>query len=158
MKTTGIILIILAAAFIQGCVSSQKATAEQMTHQYIIQYDSLTQKVIFDRTLKWVSNRFISAKNVLDYQDKEAGTIVLKGNVDVEPEGSGILGASTCAFVLNIDVRDGKSRYSFNNLQIYLYKDWFPVSDNLAWHKAFRLVSSLLIKDLEKFVRTPDTF
>lgn len=102
------------------------ATTEQMKHEYVIQYPAVTKDVAFDKTITWIAQNFKSAKSVIDYQDKAAGTIVVKGIIQNVSVNSTMGGAYTrqLAFTLTMDVRDEKARLNFsvnedNTLQIH---------------------------------------
>lgn len=118
--------------FIHGCVSQQLATKEEMTHEFILEYPSLSKDILFDRTLKWIANNFRSAKQVIEYQDKESGAIIGNGVVNITADGS-IIGPFPVGFTMNIDLKDGKARYRFLNLN----HNGNPI-ETYAWHKPAR--------------------
>ena len=107
--------LILAVIF-YSCGSSQPATQEEMSHQYIYTFDSLNKEVIFDKVMKYIANNFNSAKSVIDYKDKQAGSIVVKGilsNIDF-----GGLAKTNLNFILNIIVKDNKIKLDYQNFTI----------------------------------------
>ena len=82
--------------------------------KYIKEYPNITKDQIFDRTMRWISQNFKSAKSVIDYQEKQAGTIIAKGIIPNINLG-GSLNANL-GFTLTLDIKDGKARFVFDNL------------------------------------------
>lgn len=86
------------------------ASEEEIIHQFIRNYD-VSKEVIYERAHKWIAQNFNSAKSVIDYADKQAGTIVAKGmipKVDFYYVKNGIL-----KFTLTMDIKEKKARYDY---------------------------------------------
>lgn len=97
-----------------GCASSKPASQEEMKHEYVKEYPNITKDQIFDRAMRWITQNFKSGKSVIDYQDKQVGTIIAKGIIpDVNFGG---IGNANLGFTLTIDIKDGKARFDYNNL------------------------------------------
>jgi hypothetical protein len=80
---------------------------EQLLQQDIIDLNGMTKEQIYQKSLEWIANSFKSYKHVIEYQDKESGTII--GNI-VTP-GAGIdLGSYESS--IKIECKDNKSRLS----------------------------------------------
>lgn len=108
------LLIAVVIFTYSGCASSKEATKEQMTHEYIKEYKGITKDQIFDRTMRWISQNFKSAKSVIDYQDKSSGTIIAKGIIPNVNLG-GIYDANL-SFTLTFDAKENKARFVYDNL------------------------------------------
>lgn len=79
----------------------------------IIPADSVSKQDLFIRCREWVTDHFKSAKDVIQYEDKDAGKIVCKGNMDfVTYDIFGLESNATAwiDFKLSIDVKDNKVR------------------------------------------------
>lgn len=124
--------------FFIGCgggVGSEIATQEEMKHEYIQEFTDISKDNIFDRTMKWIANNFKSGKAVIDYQDKQAGSIVAKGIIpDVD---YGTLINSKIGFTLNVDVKDNKIRLDFVNIMPMLntYEEMPEIANRKKVHK-----------------------
>ncbi len=147
---------IIFLIFFIDCASSKIATQEEMNHEFVVEFASLTKDKIYEKCLKWIASNFVSAKQVIDLQDKEAGTIVAKGYKDGVDYG-GII-KSNMGFQLTIDCKDNKARFRFLPLYIKTldYESSFENKSNLhiGAHKEF-----IKMKDsLKSFIENSDDF
>lgn len=128
------------------------ATAEEMIHEYVIDYPEISKDEIFERAIKWIALNFKSAKQVIDYQDKSAGSIIAKGVLpDVNLEGRHV----DVSFTLSIDVKEYKARYIFTNvLALYNNNELKDLRDKQQLHIGatieFNKVVDLISKDVFK--------
>jgi len=67
---------------------------------------------IFVASMDWIAKTFMSAKSVIEYQDKEAGKIVGHGSALVN---YALIPMDT-HFTLTIDAKDGKARISIQGI------------------------------------------
>lgn len=67
---------------------------------------------LYNRAKLWVANAFRSSKNVIQIDDKEAGTILGKGNFDVIQTMTPYI----IRFTFKIDVRDNRYRIRFYDI------------------------------------------
>lgn len=129
-----------------------KATTEEMTHEYVIDYPGITKDEIFERAIKWIALNFKSAKQVIDYQDKSAGSIIAKGILpEVSLEGRYV----DISFTLSIDVKENKARYVFTNVSaLYNNKELKDLDGKQQLHLGataeFTKVVDLISKDVLK--------
>ncbi len=150
-----IIILICLLIFI-GCATTTEATVEQMNHEFIVEFSDINKELIFDRSLQWIANNFRSAKQVLEYSDKEAGKIIGNGTTNLRAEGALI--DVTLHFTLNIDIKDEKARYRFINL-------WYNIGDISAnmpiyeqWHNPAREKFTRIVNNLKNATMKSDDF
>jgi hypothetical protein len=158
MKTLNGIRGLLLASFALcafSCAPSQEATQEEMTHEFIVAFPGLRRGQVFDATMKWMANYFVSAKHVIEYQDKESGTIV--GNGVGKVNTGSILGDISLYFTMNIDVRDEKARIRFENLETS-YNGMFFALKQQAGHLDAQKNFAVMVNDLTAFVNKKDEF
>lgn len=101
MKKLSLLLLSLALA---GCVSAPRTKPETTEYSKIIETNKPAAES-FDTAMKWVARSFVSGKNVIQYSDKEAGSIsgralIPAGGLDMDS-------------LMNIDVKDGRTRIVF---------------------------------------------
>jgi hypothetical protein len=94
--------------FTLSCTPPKFATEEEKRHEFIKEFPGKSKDLIFEKTYKWIAENFKSAKAVIDYQDKQAGTIIAKGIIDVS--------GGNFKFTLTVDIKEGKARYRYTNL------------------------------------------
>ena len=100
--------------------------------QVVILKDSTTKKErIFLVVKDWVSKTFRSSKGVIDYEDKQEGKIVCKGNT--KNSFNSTLGSRDeikVDFTMDFTIKDGKFRLQLYNLQPILNNYSFMGSSN----------------------------
>lgn len=85
----------------------------QIAYAETIKVDSvLTKNQLYSRANEFFAKAFVSANNVIQYQDKDEGKIVGKGNLKIRCDGN----ESLLKFTISIFVKDGKYRYLINDL------------------------------------------
>jgi hypothetical protein len=72
MKNIQYLIIIAFVAFnLMSCGGGLKdekeATNEDLNHEYIETYDTLSKQTIFEKLSLWVSENFVSSKSVCDF-------------------------------------------------------------------------------------------
>ncbi len=80
--------------------------------------NSCTKDDLYNAALLWVANTFNSAKNVIDLQDKETGTIICKALIEVPGQKNGFgvpLGNDYVDYKLTIRVKGGKYKISVSD-------------------------------------------
>lgn len=83
-----------------------------VVYEAVVECD-LQKEAIYNNILLWIATAFKSAKNVIQFDDKEAGRLIIKGNFK-ENVTMGIASKTvTSYFTLQLDVRDQKYRYRF---------------------------------------------
>lgn len=108
----GIFSVILVTLF-SGC--AQPIPSEQRTYVEVVEH---THKHVEAHELSkmWLANAFNDSKAVIEYDNKEKGIVIGQGifrNVDY-----GMMVVGDTRFTLEIEVKDGKSRFSFRSMVI----------------------------------------
>ncbi len=107
-------LTILSACKLSGSIVPRK----EIEKPKIYKINGVSKVKIYERSRQWIASNFVSAKNVIGYENKDEGTVI--GNAIIDAECLAIL-ASSCqySFSMRIDAKDGKvkivlfnSRYS----------------------------------------------
>ena len=93
----------------------------KITYSEVVNADSITSDELFVRAHTWFANSFKSANNVIQLNDKEAGRLIGKGNLDagIPKSNSGIIKSGILVFVyftVDIQVKEGKYKYTFTDL------------------------------------------
>lgn len=106
-----IVIILGIAALLASCATAP-AAGPTATERIIEVQKSKSE--IFVASMDWIAKTFVSAKAVIEYQDKEAGKIVGHGSALVN---YAVIPADT-HFTFTIDIKDSKARISIQ--KIYL--------------------------------------
>jgi hypothetical protein len=113
MKKIFIPLAFLGILF-TGCASQQPVAQSDMMYQEVVELDGKSQTEIYNSVLQALATMFNSSKAVIQYQDKDTGKIIGKGNVDVTYT---IIPVTTC-FTITIETKDNKMRVTFTDLYV----------------------------------------
>lgn len=90
----------------------------------VVEVSGVNKSELFSRCIEWASKSIVtesdlSQKNVVQYEDKEKGLIVCKGNINSTAYNH--LGmpfvSAWINFVVTINVKDEKARYIFSNFE-----------------------------------------
>lgn len=148
--------ILISFSFIISCATTTPATREQMNHEFVVEYPGLTKDVIFERTMTWIANNFRSAKQVIEYSDKEAGILVGNGSTLMKAENA--LVAVDFFFTLNINIKEEKARYRFINLWFRFSTLDSTVPNVQEWHKPARVKFQAIVNNLKQAIMVDDDF
>jgi hypothetical protein len=121
------LLIIGVVGFgLVGCVSAEQQRSynnPMKSYSEIVDIPGKTKDQIYDQSRQWIAKSFKSSNNVIQYLNAESGTIIGKGNMPFPCRGyieCSAYANSNINFTLTIDVKDNKSRMSFNDLGIHM--------------------------------------
>ncbi len=131
-----------------------KATKEQLNPTYIVELKDIPKTKIYEKTKQWIASTFKSAKAVIEYDNKEEGTLI--GNTIIDRTSSITMsGSSTTSWLasMRVDTKDGKMKVTFFNLisrytetsGIVRTNDWYLVTLKRLKPKIDNLVKSLTI-------------
>ena len=84
----------------------------------IVKEINLDKNRIFDLSLEWMAKTFVSSKAVIEYQDKNSGKIIGKGQISYTLKSMGLSVPIPCNFTLSIESKDNKYRMIFDNFLI----------------------------------------
>ena len=157
MRTViGTFSLICSLSLLSGCASQVPATKDELNHEFILNFPGKTKAQMFDKTSKWIANSFRSAKSVIEYQDKESGSIVGNGNTEIKVEGALI--GSTLGFTMNVDIRDERMRVRFVNLKFIFGNSEGSWPETGAAQRPAQQKFAELVNSLSDFVNKNDEF
>ena len=111
-------LATLAAALIVTCAGAQGMTVE------IIREAPLQKDALFTQTVLWIAETIRSPRSVIQFQDRDLGTIVGNGSYDMSIDGGFLPFLSPLnvpvSYRVRIDVRDHRYRMTFSDVRLYL--------------------------------------
>lgn len=154
-------LIVISTLAMQGCLSMPSAEEIQKNaykgDSQVVEFTNIDKSKIFDASKIWIAKRFTSANSVIQYADKDKGTIIGKGNFSLKcPDGLNgldcIAYTSTRAeFTLTIDVKDNKARLTFSD--VHQAVNNYPFFDEKSKPIVMKQISELISdykQDVEK--------
>lgn len=116
---TKIITVLTLSLLLVSCGTNKLATAEQMKHEFIVDFPNTSKDALYDKTIRWIAQNFKSAKDVIDVQDRINGTIIAKGIIpQVWFDDYGLRKYSNLSFTLTFDARDNKARLNYTNIDM----------------------------------------
>src|SRR5271169_7225778 len=106
--------------FLAGCAGLQPIADTDRTFERVVEAPSYSKEQIFDGTKIWISENFKSAKAVLEYENKNDGTIIGNGIINYPCSGIECMGTGDwkVPFTMRVDIKDKKFRLTFSNLSL----------------------------------------
>jgi hypothetical protein len=152
---SGTRFFILACAFVglAGPAGAQEATKEEMNHDFIFDFSGLPKQEIYARTMRWITNNLRARKVVVQTDDPETGTIVANGLTTMTAEGDSQ--TVSLSFRLAVDVREGKERVRFLEMQVSRGPDqgWDDIPREGAWHRGAQKRLTLIARIISDYIR-----
>lgn len=112
----------IAFASVVALAALSVNAAEVKPIENVYDLSTLTKQQIYTGARTWFAENFVSAQDVIQMDDKEAGTIVGNGMVDYKCKGFGdclLYPSAFIKFTIRIDTKDAKMRTSYSNVDIY---------------------------------------
>ncbi len=174
---------IIIAYALAGCAGIHPLPPEQLTVRKILEVPGLTKERIFDKSRLWVARNFKPYKAVslfenrrvsaLEYASKKDGILIATGNINYPAAGYSATGGYKTywevTFTMEEDIKDGKARVTFTNLDIYvpklwcgnIYSEWLgaydkPLTDPEDMAAVAPVLNGLADR-LGEFLRAPET-
>jgi hypothetical protein len=128
MKTLSIAVLLTSLSTIllsQDEIFPIDNSTGRITYSEVVQVDSVDSRELFVRARSWFAHTFISAQNVIQLEDKEAGRIIGKGvfaiadNVD-NPTVMNVHVSGTVDFTVEVLTKDGRYKYIISDLSFKL--------------------------------------
>lgn len=101
--------------------AASSSSYKEGTIQKVFDAPGYSREQIYDGAKIWISENFRSAKAVLEYENKEAGTIIGNGNIQFPCQGWKCMGTGgwKVSFTMRTDIKDQKFRLTFTNLRVF---------------------------------------
>ncbi|HUI11220.1 MAG TPA: DUF4468 domain-containing protein [Bacteroidota bacterium] len=133
---------------------AQVATREEMNHEFIFDFAGHAKQQIYDRTMNWMLNNLRAPKAVIQSEDPGTGTINAIGVTTMIPDGDSVQAGLT--FRMSADVREGKERVRFLDLQVSrgAGAGWDDMPGDGAWHRAAQKKFLQMARLLSEYVRS----
>jgi len=105
--------------FFIGCSLSPNPNLPETDRELIIYYDysNLNKESIYNRTISWIADSYKSPKTVIEFNDKDIGKIVIRGETNFEWQS--FIGSALphiCRYKFIIDIKDNKIRLVFTDI------------------------------------------
>lgn len=111
-------ILILMMIVMTGCSGFHKMAPNEMQIQRVIEVDNTPKSAMFDKSRMWYATAFRSANSVIQYENKENGTIMGNGNVS----DTMMMVRYTLRFSLSTEVKDNKARITATGQTLYTEK------------------------------------
>lgn len=93
-------------------------TAPSQPFTEVVQQDSTSKEVLYSRAHSWVNLTFTTVDDVIQTNDREAGTLIVRSSFPVYYR---LLGfddyGGEVYYTLNLEVKSGRYRYAIDNIQ-----------------------------------------
>lgn len=128
-------ILILSIILFAGCAGLEPMPQSEMDFHRVVEAKGLKKDQLFDGTKMWIAETFRSAKAVIEYEDKEKGTIIGNGIIKYPCSGFNCVakGDWKVLFTMKVDVKEDRFRLSFTNLKL----KWPPTVNSLGAQRGY---------------------
>ena len=115
MKKT--IVLMTLFALLVSCAGTLTTAPKDIKYQQVIEVTG-GKDTLFTKSLQWLAKTYTDSKEVIEYQDKEAGQIIGRGATQVLYNPTGIAPIYlNIRYAITIEVKENRARITFD--QIY---------------------------------------
>lgn len=115
---TRLVSIITLIVMMAGCTNLQPLPNDAKNFSAVFEAPGASKDQIYTSTKIWVAENFRSAKAVLEYENKEDGTIIGNGIVSYPCTGFDCVAKNDwkVPFTMRVDIKDQKFKLTFSNI------------------------------------------
>ncbi|GAB60752.1 DUF4468 domain-containing protein [Rheinheimera nanhaiensis] len=140
--------------FLQACASTSFVEYKPIEINEVIPVQNKNKTEIYTKARQWFTNYFISGESVIDYEDKESGTIIGKGAADNGYVN--IVSRSRISYKIKVDTKDNKVRISVSllNYDISINGDPYTKSNLITAENELTAKNTIekTLADLKKYI------
>lgn len=117
---------------------------------------SLSQSMLYNNAKTWILKNYQSAKEVIQYDDKEAGRLSFRGHSKIDVpynfyNGIASAGSKDCWYTVTLEFKKSKWRYTIDNIGVM--DDPLPQDPPKGFgHKAKLPYRETCIKEMQKLI------
>lgn len=114
------LIFCMISLFLAGCAGLQPVADADRTFERVVEAPGYSKEQIFNGTKIWIAENFKSAKTVLEYENKDAGTLIGNGIISYPCSGLECIAKADwkVPFTMRVDIKDQKFRLTFSNLNL----------------------------------------
>jgi len=128
MKTVSFILFLIVFShtlYSQNDIFPIDSTTGKITYTEVVKVDSVNSQELYVRAHSWFAHTFVSAQDVIQLDDKDAGMIFGKGTFSVSdnvvnPTMMDVHISGIVDFAIEVQTKDGRYKYVFTDLSFKL--------------------------------------
>lgn len=113
-------LLVIVAAVLSGCAGMQPVAEADRTIEGVFEAPGASKDQVFSATKIWIAENFRSAKAVIEYENKEEGTLIGNGVIPYPCSGLDCIAKNdwTIPFTMRVDMKDQKFKLTFSNIRL----------------------------------------
>ncbi len=142
------VLMLLAMVVLTGCAGVQTVNTEDMQMQRIIDVPNTSKSILYDRSRMWYAAAFNSAKSVIEYEDKNNGTIMGNGYVSIIAD---LVAERQLAISISTELKDNKARITLQGKHLY-NPQWGNLGVQQRYWESFKLKLDALMSDYTNYI------
>lgn len=129
--------LLLTVIILSSCASTSKTDPILLNKPFTYVYEfKLSKNQIYDKSLVWFAEQFVSSNDVIQLKDKPNGKIIGRG----AGEFTYTMFPRKYLYSVKIDIKDNKARLVFDNYQPI--KNGETVGISLEWKEAYTAVKA----------------
>jgi len=149
-------------------ISPALCACQNLTYTEVVSADSSSKDLLYSNAKEWFVHAFNSANNVIQYDSKDEGKLIGKGNFTFHGKAftSGTSSTGPVTFTITIEVKDNKYKYTLTDFDHESFglvpqtepKGMMKVANRDLW-KDCNKEATAMIADLKKaMIKTKSNF
>tara|TARA_R110001583_G_scaffold34551_2_gene115902 strand:- start:5060 stop:5572 length:513 start_codon:yes stop_codon:yes gene_type:complete len=130
------ILMAALVVIVSGCAGMQPISEADLTFNAVFEVQDAPRDKIFTATNIWIAENFRSAKSVIEYENKEEGTLIGNGVIPYPCSGLDCVVKANWSvpFTMRVDMKDQKFRLTFSNIRLSWPPSYSPTLGAQSGH------------------------
>jgi Domain of unknown function (DUF4468) with TBP-like fold len=145
--------VLLCSLLMSSCMKHSTPLPPFEIHK-VIELKGIGKEEIYKRAKIWVAKNFVSAQDVIQYDESDHSDIIIKGNIayDAPAFNPGTNYTGVFRLTFSISFKDGKYKYDITNVEHKSFLKGFSVGTIPTRTK--KKISVVAIKDVTAFANT----
>lgn len=113
------LIVFVLVGVLGGCSTNVPVKDADKSFNKVIELPNTPKNTIYESAKMWLAERFVSAKAVTQYDNKESGQLIGKGSMDYPCDTTfECMGTPNwkVKFTIKVDVKDNKARMTFKQI------------------------------------------
>ena len=119
-----LVILILFLPISHGCSGLQvapTASQEELVISRVLNIPGKSKAILYRRAKIWIAQNYNSANDVIQYSDRQSGTIICRGSMKLFRKSAlGPVDVGYLSYTLTINIKDSKLRMIFDHFYSYI--------------------------------------
>lgn len=150
MKRSFTLLTVLVVFSLFSCAGQQVVPSDERIFTKECDLPGNMRSVLYQKTLRWLAETYISSDAVIEYQNEDAGIIIGNGVAQYNPTGFGDI---RVRYTIKFEIHEGRTRVGFKNMA-FIGKHGNYSFETRSQLDSFIMYASALVEEYKEYIMT----